>query len=54
MKKICIVTGSRAEYGLLNPLMKGIQDSSKLKLQSSVNIFILDFIYLLLAEEDKV
>jgi GDP/UDP-N,N'-diacetylbacillosamine 2-epimerase (hydrolysing) len=32
-KKICIVTGSRAEYGLFFPIMKKIQCSSCLKLQ---------------------
>ena len=32
-KKICVVTGTRAEYGLLYLLMKGIQESSKLDLQ---------------------
>lgn len=33
MSKICVVTGSRAEYGLLRWVLKGIQDSSKLDLQ---------------------
>lgn len=33
MNKICIVTGSRAEYGLLRWVMKGIQQSDNLKLQ---------------------
>ena len=33
MKKICIVTGSRAEYGLLRWVMEGIKNSSKLNLQ---------------------
>lgn len=33
MKKICVVTGTRAEYGLLRWLMQGIQDSSQLELQ---------------------
>jgi len=32
-KKICIVTGTRAEYGLLYWLMKYIQDDQKLELQ---------------------
>ncbi|OUU53456.1 MAG: UDP-N-acetylglucosamine 2-epimerase (hydrolyzing) [Pelagibacteraceae bacterium TMED65] len=32
-RKICVVTGSRAEYGLLSPLMQGIQDSPFLELQ---------------------
>ena len=33
MKKICVVTGTRAEYGLLYWLMKGIQEDPKLELQ---------------------
>ena len=33
MRKICIVTGSRAEYGLLSRLMKLIQDDTELALQ---------------------
>ena len=33
MKKICVVTGSRAEYGLLKPVLKRIIKSKKLKLQ---------------------
>lgn len=33
MKKICIVTGSRAEYGLLYWLMKGILEDKELELQ---------------------
>ncbi len=33
MKKICIVTGSRAEYGLLNRLMKMVQEDGELLLQ---------------------
>lgn len=32
-RKICVVTGSRAEYGLLYWLMKGIQDDIELQLQ---------------------
>lgn len=32
-KKVCIITGSRAEYGLLYWLMKAIEDSKKLELQ---------------------
>jgi GDP/UDP-N,N'-diacetylbacillosamine 2-epimerase (hydrolysing) len=32
-KKICVVTGSRAEYGLLRWVMQGIKDSKKLELQ---------------------
>ena len=33
MKKICVVTGSRADYGLLRWVMEGIQQSSELELQ---------------------
>ncbi|HOW16798.1 MAG TPA: UDP-N-acetylglucosamine 2-epimerase, partial [bacterium] len=33
MKKICIVTGSRAEYGLLRPLMDEIKRSKNFDLQ---------------------
>ena len=33
MRKICVVTGSRAEYGLLSGLMHAIQDDSELELQ---------------------
>ena len=33
MKKICIVTASRAEYGILTPLIKRIQDEEGLELQ---------------------
>ena len=33
MKKICVVTGTRAEYGLLRWLMEGIRNSSSLSLQ---------------------
>ena len=33
MKKICVVTGSRAEYSLLNPIMKSIEDDKDLILQ---------------------
>jgi GDP/UDP-N,N'-diacetylbacillosamine 2-epimerase (hydrolysing) len=32
-RKVCIVTGSRAEYGLLRWVMKGINESARLKLQ---------------------
>ena len=32
-KKVCIITGSRAEYGLLYWLMKAIEESEKLELQ---------------------
>jgi GDP/UDP-N,N'-diacetylbacillosamine 2-epimerase (hydrolysing) len=33
IRKVCIVTGSRAEYGLLKRIMRGIQESEKLALQ---------------------
>ncbi len=33
MRKICVVTATRAEYGLLKPLMSLIQDSDNLQLQ---------------------
>jgi GDP/UDP-N,N'-diacetylbacillosamine 2-epimerase (hydrolysing) len=33
MKKICVVTGTRAEYGLLRLLMDGIRQSSVMELQ---------------------
>ena len=33
MKKICVVTGTRAEYGLLYWVMKGIQENHELELQ---------------------
>ena len=33
MKKICVVTGTRAEYGLLYWLMKNIQEAPELELQ---------------------
>lgn len=33
MRKICVVTGTRAEYGLLRWVMEGIADSSMLELQ---------------------
>ena len=33
MRKICIITGTRAEYGLLRWLMKGVSNSKKLDLQ---------------------
>jgi len=32
-RKICVVTGTRAEYGLLYPIIKKIQESSELQLQ---------------------
>ncbi len=33
MKKICVVTGTRAEYGLLRPLIKRINEDNQLELQ---------------------
>ena len=33
MRKICVITGSRAEYGLLRWVMKGIKDDPVVKLQ---------------------
>lgn len=33
MKKICVVTGTRAEYGLLRWVMEGMRQSSELELQ---------------------
>ena len=33
MKKVCVVTGSRAEYGLLRPIMQAIQESKQLQLK---------------------
>lgn len=36
MKKICIVTGTRAEYGLLKPLIDRIYHSDKFELQLAV------------------
>lgn len=33
MKKICVMTGTRAEYGLLKPLIKKIKDDRELELK---------------------
>lgn len=33
MRKVCVVTGSRADYGLLRWVIEGIQNSSRLELQ---------------------
>lgn len=33
MRKICVVTGTRAEYGLLKPVIKRINDDNELQLQ---------------------
>ena len=32
-RKICVITGTRAEYGLLRWVMQGIKDDSELTLQ---------------------
>jgi GDP/UDP-N,N'-diacetylbacillosamine 2-epimerase (hydrolysing) len=32
-RKICVITGSRAEYGLLRWVMQGVKDHSDLTLQ---------------------
>lgn len=37
MKKICVFTGGRAEYGLLKPLLRHLQKSEKIKLQILVS-----------------
>lgn len=36
MKKICVVTGTRAEYGLLKPVIKRISDAKDLELNLAV------------------
>lgn len=36
MKKVCVVTGTRAEYGLLKPLIKKIEMSENLELRLAV------------------
>jgi len=36
MRKICIITGTRAEYGLLRSVMQGIKDDPELRLQTIV------------------
>ena len=32
-RNVCVITGTRAEYGLLYPIMKKIKSSNKLNLQ---------------------
>ena len=32
-RKICVITGTRAEYGLLRWVMAGIRDNTQLELQ---------------------
>ena len=32
-RRVCIITGTRAEYGLFYPILKKIKDSKKLQLQ---------------------
>ena len=36
MKKVCVVTGTRAEYGLLKPLIEKINNDAEMKLQLAV------------------
>lgn len=36
MKRVCVVTGSRAEYGLMRWVMQGLQDSDRCHLQTVV------------------
>ncbi|MBO80885.1 MAG: UDP-N-acetylglucosamine 2-epimerase (hydrolyzing) [Citromicrobium sp.] len=36
MRRVCVVTGSRAEYGLLRWVMQGLQDSKRCRLQTVV------------------
>ncbi len=36
MKKVCVITGTRAEYGLLRWVIEGIRDSAQLHLQLAV------------------
>ena len=31
MKKICVITGSRSEYGLLKNIIEGIKNHKKIK-----------------------
>ena len=37
MKKVCVVTATRAEYGLLYPVLKLINDDKELELQLVVS-----------------
>ncbi len=37
MKKVCVFTGSRAEYGLLKPLMEHLSDDPHIELQTLVS-----------------
>ena len=36
MRKVCVVTGTRAEYGLLKPIMDKIDNTENLSLQTVV------------------
>lgn len=36
MKRVCVITGSRAEYGLLRWVMQGLKDSEQIRLQTVV------------------
>jgi len=42
MKKICVISGTRADYGLLYWTMKGIQEDKELELQTVVTCMHLD------------
>ena len=37
MKKVCVVTATRAEYGLLYPILKLIEKDTELELQLIVS-----------------
>ena len=37
IRKVCVFTGSRAEYGLLQPLMKGLKEDNAIQLQLLVS-----------------
>lgn len=44
MKKIAVFTGTRAEYGLLYWILKGLRDADNVDLQLLVNaMFIFEF-----------
>ncbi len=51
MRKLCVVTGSRAEYGLLRPVLKRIQEDKELILQIVVTGMHLDDRYGLTYQE---
>ena len=33
MRKICFITGTRADYGIMAPLMRRVKDSTECELQ---------------------